>query len=109
MSSPSYQKHTQGRYKSFSRSWFQKATMKKLLASIIRTPKISVPMTIVVSGIAEMFVGELVETANRPNEDAVKFFLTSELTASSKTAIFWRETTCEPFVLKLGKILPPLK
>jgi hypothetical protein len=34
----------------------------QLLASISGTPKISVPMTIVVSGIAKMFVGELVET-----------------------------------------------
>ncbi|RWR83922.1 transcription initiation factor TFIID subunit 11 [Cinnamomum micranthum f. kanehirae] len=50
------------RYESFRRSGFQKANMKKLLASITGTPKISVPMTIVVSGIAKMFVGELVET-----------------------------------------------
>ncbi|KAL6191722.1 hypothetical protein ACLB2K_038112 [Fragaria x ananassa] len=35
----------------------------ELLASISGTPKISVPMTIVVSGIAKIFVGELVETA----------------------------------------------
>lgn len=34
----------------------------QLLASISGTPKISVPMTIVVSGIAKIFVGELVET-----------------------------------------------
>ncbi|PIA36569.1 hypothetical protein AQUCO_03300038v1 [Aquilegia coerulea] len=51
------------RYESFRRSGFQKANMKKLLASITGSPKISVPMTIVVSGIAKMFVGELVETA----------------------------------------------
>lgn len=36
----------------------------QLLASITGTQKISVPMTIVVSGIAKMFVGELVETGN---------------------------------------------
>lgn len=36
----------------------------QLLASISGTQKISVPMTIVVSGIAKMFVGELVETGN---------------------------------------------
>ncbi|KAG0448214.1 hypothetical protein HPP92_027935 [Vanilla planifolia] len=36
--------------------------MKRLLASITGTQKISVPMTIVGSGIAKMFVGELVET-----------------------------------------------
>ncbi|KAF5190993.1 Transcription initiation factor tfiid subunit [Thalictrum thalictroides] len=35
----------------------------QLLASITGSPKISVPMTTVVSGIAKMFVGELVETA----------------------------------------------
>ncbi|XP_077229567.1 transcription initiation factor TFIID subunit 11-like [Tasmannia lanceolata] len=51
------------RYESFRRSGFQKANMKKLLASITGSPKISVPMTFVVSGIAKMFVGELVETA----------------------------------------------
>ncbi|XP_068658681.1 transcription initiation factor TFIID subunit 11-like [Aristolochia californica] len=51
------------RYESFRRSGFQKANMKKLLASITGNPKISVPMTIVVSGIAKMFVGELVEMA----------------------------------------------
>ncbi|KAG9448078.1 hypothetical protein H6P81_014206 [Aristolochia fimbriata] len=51
------------RYESFRRSGFQKANMKKLLASITGSPKISIPMTIVVSGIAKMFVGELIETA----------------------------------------------
>nr|XP_023919251.1 transcription initiation factor TFIID subunit 11 [Quercus suber]POF01794.1 transcription initiation factor tfiid subunit 11 [Quercus suber] len=51
------------RYESFRRAGFQKANMKRLLASITGTQKISVPMTIVVSGIAKMFVGELVETA----------------------------------------------
>ncbi|PKA45730.1 hypothetical protein AXF42_Ash011071 [Apostasia shenzhenica] len=50
------------RYESFRRSGFQKSNMKRLLASITGTQKISVPMTIVVSGIAKMFVGELVET-----------------------------------------------
>lgn len=34
----------------------------QLLTSITGSAKISVPMTIVVSGIAKMFVGELVET-----------------------------------------------
>ncbi|XP_010924537.1 transcription initiation factor TFIID subunit 11 [Elaeis guineensis] len=51
------------RYESFRRSGFQKANMKRLLTSITGTQKISVPMTIVVSGIAKMFIGELVETA----------------------------------------------
>ncbi|EEC71272.1 hypothetical protein EE612_005000 [Oryza sativa] len=51
------------RYESFRRSGFQKSNMKKLLASITGSQKISLPTTIVVSGIAKMFVGELVETA----------------------------------------------
>ncbi|KAI5650385.1 hypothetical protein M9H77_36390 [Catharanthus roseus] len=51
------------RYESFRRSGFQKSNMKRLLSSITGSSKISVPMTIVVSGIAKMFVGELVETA----------------------------------------------
>ncbi|KAL6196894.1 hypothetical protein ACLB2K_032507 [Fragaria x ananassa] len=51
------------RYESFWRAGFQKSNMKRLLASISGTPKISVPMTIVVSGIAKIFFGELVETA----------------------------------------------
>ncbi|KAG9153032.1 hypothetical protein Leryth_023922 [Lithospermum erythrorhizon] len=51
------------RYESFRRSGFQRANMKRLLVSITGSSKISVPMTIVVSGIAKMFVGELVETA----------------------------------------------
>ncbi|KAK1424945.1 hypothetical protein QVD17_20286 [Tagetes erecta] len=51
------------RYESFRRSGFQKANMKRLLTSITGTAKISMPMTIVVSGIAKIFVGELVETA----------------------------------------------
>ncbi|KAM7510677.1 hypothetical protein LguiB_009552 [Lonicera macranthoides] len=51
------------RYESYRRSGFQKANMKRLLASITGSAKISMPMTIVVSGIAKIFVGELVETA----------------------------------------------
>ncbi|KAL9175401.1 hypothetical protein ABFS82_02G109700 [Erythranthe guttata] len=51
------------RYESFRRSGFQKSNMKRLLASITGSAKISMPMTIVVSGIAKMFVGELIETA----------------------------------------------
>ncbi|KAI6673481.1 hypothetical protein NL676_001387 [Syzygium grande] len=51
------------RYESFRRSGFQKATMKRLLCSITGSQKISMPMTIVMSGIAKMFVGEIVETA----------------------------------------------
>ncbi|KVH97092.1 transcription initiation factor TFIID subunit 11-like [Cynara cardunculus var. scolymus] len=51
------------RYESFRRSGFQKSNMKRLLGSITGSSKISMPMTIVVSGIAKIFVGELVETA----------------------------------------------
>nr|GMD72700.1 transcription initiation factor TFIID subunit 11-like [Ipomoea batatas] len=50
------------RYESFRRSGFQKSNMKRLLVSITGSQKISVPMTIVMSGIAKMFVGELIET-----------------------------------------------
>ncbi|XP_020576271.1 LOW QUALITY PROTEIN: transcription initiation factor TFIID subunit 11-like [Phalaenopsis equestris] len=50
------------RYESFRRSGFQKSNMRRLLAAIVGSQKISVPMTIVGSGIAKMFVGELVET-----------------------------------------------
>ncbi|KAJ8548066.1 hypothetical protein K7X08_021302 [Anisodus acutangulus] len=51
------------RYESFRRSGSQKSNMKRLLTSISGSAKISIPMTIVVSGIAKMFVGELIETA----------------------------------------------
>ncbi|CAL1402608.1 unnamed protein product [Linum trigynum] len=51
------------RYESFRRSALQKATMKRLLVSITGSQKISMPVTIVVCGIAKMFVGELIETA----------------------------------------------
>ncbi|XP_057805047.1 transcription initiation factor TFIID subunit 11 [Salvia miltiorrhiza] len=51
------------RYESFRRSGFQKANMKRLLTNMTGSAKITQPMTIVVSGIAKMFVGELVETA----------------------------------------------
>ncbi|KAL2243015.1 UNVERIFIED_CONTAM: Transcription initiation factor TFIID subunit 11 [Sesamum indicum] len=54
------------RYESFRRSGFQKSNMKRLLTSITGSAKISIPMTIVVSGIAKMFVGELVETVTFP-------------------------------------------
>lgn len=51
------------RYESFRRSGFQKSVMKRLLGSITGSNKVSMPMTIVVSGIAKIVVGELVETA----------------------------------------------
>lgn len=47
----------------------------QLLASITGTQKISVPMTIVVSGIAKMFVGELVETGMH----TVQFWIYAEI------------------------------
>ncbi|RLM92663.1 transcription initiation factor TFIID subunit 11 [Panicum miliaceum] len=50
------------RYESFRRSGFQKSNMKRLLTSITGSQKISIPTSIVVSGIAKMFVGELIET-----------------------------------------------
>ncbi|GLJ50334.1 hypothetical protein SUGI_1072260 [Cryptomeria japonica] len=49
------------RYESFRRSGFQKANMRRLLQNIAGCP-VSMPMTIVMSGVAKMFVGELVET-----------------------------------------------
>ncbi|KAJ8570064.1 hypothetical protein K7X08_006641 [Anisodus acutangulus] len=51
------------RYESFRRSGFQKSNMKRLLTRITGSAKISIPMTIVVSGIAKMIAGELIETA----------------------------------------------
>ncbi|XP_019257052.1 PREDICTED: transcription initiation factor TFIID subunit 11-like isoform X3 [Nicotiana attenuata] len=48
------------RYESFRRSGFQKSNMKRLLTSITGSAKISIPMTIVVSGIAKMFVARMV-------------------------------------------------
>ncbi|XP_066314742.1 transcription initiation factor TFIID subunit 11 [Miscanthus floridulus] len=50
------------RYESFRRSGFQKSNMKRLLVGITGSQKISIPTSIVVSGIAKMFVGELIET-----------------------------------------------
>ncbi|CAN1166542.1 Transcription initiation factor TFIID subunit 11 [Linum perenne] len=51
------------RYESFRRSALQKPNMKRLLVSITGTQKITLPVNIVVCGIAKMFVGEVVETA----------------------------------------------
>ncbi|KAM7262510.1 hypothetical protein ACFE04_000193 [Oxalis oulophora] len=51
------------RYESFRRSALQRSNMKRLLGSITGSQRISIPITIVVCGIAKMFVGELVETA----------------------------------------------
>ncbi|KAB2062891.1 hypothetical protein ES319_A10G181600v1 [Gossypium barbadense] len=51
------------RYESFRRSALQRSNMRRLLVSITGSQKISLPMTIVVCGIAKMFVGELVEKA----------------------------------------------
>ncbi|XP_073304147.1 transcription initiation factor TFIID subunit 11-like [Primulina huaijiensis] len=41
----------------------EQVSRRRLLTSITGSAKISVPMTIVVSGIGKMFVGELIETA----------------------------------------------
>eukprot|EP00250_Pteridium_aquilinum_P016992 c23399_g2_i1 orf=393-980(+) len=49
------------RYECYRRSGFQKANMRRLLQSVAGCA-ISVPMTIVMSGIAKIFVGELIET-----------------------------------------------
>ncbi|KAB2636976.1 transcription initiation factor TFIID subunit 11-like [Pyrus ussuriensis x Pyrus communis] len=49
-------------YESFRRAGFQRGNMKRLLTIISGTPKVSAPMNIVVSRIAKMLVGELVET-----------------------------------------------
>ncbi|XP_055809829.1 transcription initiation factor TFIID subunit 11-like isoform X2 [Solanum dulcamara] len=60
------------RYESFRRSGFQKSNMKRLLTSITGSAKISIPMTIVVSGIAKMFVGELIETGGNVLSEKVE-------------------------------------
>uniref|UniRef100_A0A0D9V459 TAFII28-like protein domain-containing protein n=1 Tax=Leersia perrieri TaxID=77586 RepID=A0A0D9V459_9ORYZ len=53
------------RYESFRRSGFQKSNMKKLLASITGSQKISPSTNIVVSGIAKMFVARIVMTERK--------------------------------------------
>lgn len=50
------------RYESFRRSAFQRSTVRKILTSITGNPA-SLPMTIVMCGIAKLFVGDLVETS----------------------------------------------
>lgn len=50
------------RFECYRRSNFQKTNMRRLLQSVAGCT-ISLPMTIVMSGIAKMFVGELIETA----------------------------------------------
>ncbi|CAA6664489.1 unnamed protein product [Spirodela intermedia] len=56
-----FTKEQMNRYESFRRSNFQRSNMKKLLTNVTGSQKVSVPMTIVVCGMAKMFVGELVE------------------------------------------------
>ncbi|KAH7372947.1 hypothetical protein KP509_17G030600 [Ceratopteris richardii] len=56
-----FTKDQMSRYECYRRSNFPKANMRRLLQSVAGCP-ISIPMTIVMSGIAKMFVGELVET-----------------------------------------------
>ncbi|GAV71286.1 TAFII28 domain-containing protein [Cephalotus follicularis] len=58
-----FTEYQMSRYESFRRSALQKSNMRRLLVSVTRSQKISLPMTIVVCGIAKMFVGELVEMA----------------------------------------------
>ncbi|WVZ69271.1 hypothetical protein U9M48_018084 [Paspalum notatum var. saurae] len=53
------------RYESFRRSGFQKSNMKRLLTSITGSQKISIPTSIVVSGIAKMFVARIVMTERK--------------------------------------------
>nr|GMD72479.1 transcription initiation factor TFIID subunit 11 [Ipomoea batatas] len=71
------------RYESFRRSGFQKSNMKRLLVSITGSQKISVPMTIVMSGIAKMFVGELIET------DVSSWQLGFEYLRSESPLVMW--------------------
>lgn len=47
-------------YEAYRRSAFQRASMRKLLSSVTGQ-QVSIPLTIVMSGIAKLFVGELVE------------------------------------------------
>ena len=49
------------RYEHFRRSNFQKSSMKKIINGLTGASA-SVPLTIVVSSAAKMFVGDLVET-----------------------------------------------
>ncbi|KAJ7547620.1 hypothetical protein O6H91_08G095600 [Diphasiastrum complanatum] len=56
----SFTSEQMSRYECYRRSGFQRANMRRLLQSVAGCP-ISIPMTIVMSGIAKMFVGELVE------------------------------------------------
>ncbi|CAD6230327.1 unnamed protein product [Miscanthus lutarioriparius] len=53
------------RYESFRRSGFQKSNMKRLLVGITGSQKISIPTSIVVSGIAKMFVARVVMTERK--------------------------------------------
>ncbi|CAM6099087.1 unnamed protein product [Calypogeia fissa] len=55
-----FTKEQMSRYECYRRSGFQRANMRRLLASVAGCP-ISIPVTIVMSGISKMFVGELVE------------------------------------------------
>mmetsp|Transcript_21293 Transcript_21293/g.67383 ORF Transcript_21293/g.67383 Transcript_21293/m.67383 type:complete len:121 (+) Transcript_21293:196-558(+) len=54
------------RYEAYRRSTFQKSNMKRLLSSIAGSGiNVSPQLTIVMSGIAKMFVGDLVETSRQ--------------------------------------------
>lgn len=79
----------------------------QLLASITGTQKISVPMTIVVSGIAKMFVGELVETGvhtvqfricveiSIPKWEKLYFWITQRMSEHWKTCDCKYEMLCQ--------------
>ncbi|XP_078441615.1 transcription initiation factor TFIID subunit 11-like [Wolffia australiana] len=56
-----FTKEQMDRYESFRRSNFQRSNMKKLLTCATGNQKVSMPMTIVMCGIAKMFVGDLIE------------------------------------------------
>ncbi|KAJ3702346.1 hypothetical protein LUZ61_006051 [Rhynchospora tenuis] len=51
------------RYEAFRRSGFTKSKLKKVVAKIVENQKVSEEINIVVSALAKMFVGDLVETA----------------------------------------------
>lgn len=56
------------RYETFRRAGFPKASIKKLVQSVIDQP-VNPNMIIAISGIAKVFVGELVEESRRVSKD----------------------------------------
>uniref|UniRef100_A0A6T7UYC1 TAFII28-like protein domain-containing protein n=1 Tax=Pyramimonas obovata TaxID=1411642 RepID=A0A6T7UYC1_9CHLO len=49
------------RYECFRRSALQRASVKRLMQSVMQSGTVSLPMTIVMAGITKLFVGDLVE------------------------------------------------